>query len=739
MGLRARLLLLVLLPVIPALVLALYTNLEGRRFGTFSVEKDAIAVVQLAAANQLALIETARQHLVALSRFPQARGNDLAAFDVFFGNMPKVYRDYIDFGLIETNGDLVACSFGRRGPTNLADRAHVQRVLKTQDFAIGSYQAGESAVKPSLLFGHPVLDEKSRLARVVYAAIDLAVLDSAISKTQVPEGGVIAIYDRGGHVLARHPDAENWVGKSVAGSPLMATILAKEEGTAEMQGLDEVSRLYAFTPIRSGQEASLFVSVGIPTSLAFGETTQLLVRNLAVLGVVAVLALLAAQIYANLHILRPVKALVGATRRLSAGDLTARTGLVYGPGELNQLARSFDEMAEGVQRQRTEIELSEKALRESEERVRLVLDTALDAVITMDEKGTVTSWNNEAEKIFGWTRQEILGQSLADTIIPPRYREAHRRGLKHFLATEEGPVLNKRIEITALRRDGREFPVELAITPIRLAGHHIFSAFVRDITERKQAEGEIRRLNESLEHRVQERTAQLEAVNNELEAFTYSVSHDLRAPLRHINGFADMLRQDSSSVLTESSRRYLEIISVAARQMGTLIDDLLVFSRMGRSEMRRSLVNIGELVAEVMREMARDTQGRNIEWKIDTLPEAQVDQAMLKQVWVNLLSNAVKYTRHRDRAEIRIGCRQNSADELEFSVQDNGAGFDMQYAGKLFGVFQRLHQAEEFEGTGIGLANVQRIILRHGGRTWAEGKVNEGATFYFTLPNTTKG
>ncbi|HKS37855.1 MAG TPA: PAS domain S-box protein [Verrucomicrobiae bacterium] len=739
MGLRARLLLLVLLPVIPALVLALYTNLEERRFGAFRVEKDAISVVQLAAANQLALVEAARQHLVALSRFPQARGNDLAAFDVFFANMPKVYRDYVDFGLIETNGDLVACSFGRSGPTNLADRAHVRRVLETQDFAIGSYQAGEGAVKPSLLFGHPVFDEKGQLARVVYAALDLSVLNGAITKEQLPEGGVVTVHDREGYVLARHPDPEKLAGRPFGGSPLMGRIVAKGEGTAEVRGLDGVSRLYAFTPIRSGQKASLYVSVGIPKSLAFGETTQILVRNLAILGAVAALTLLAAQIYANIHILRPVKALVGATGRLSAGDLAARTGLVYGPGELNHLARAFDEMAEGVQRQRMEIERSEKALRESEERVRLVLDTALDAVITMDEKGAVTSWNSEAEKIFGWSGPEILGQSLADTIVPPRYREAHRRGLKHFLATEEGPVLNKRIEITALRRDGREFPVELAITPIRVAGHHIFSAFVRDITQRKQAEDEIRRLNESLEHRVQERTAQLEAVNRELEAFTYSVSHDLRAPLRHINGFADMLQQDSSSVLTESGRRYLEIISGAARQMGTLIDDLLVFSRMGRSEMQRSTVNVGELVAEVIREMARDTQGRNIEWKVGPLPEAQVDRAMLKQVWVNLLSNAAKYTRHRDRAEIRIACRQNSGDELEFSVQDNGAGFDMQYAGKLFGVFQRLHQAEEFEGTGIGLANVQRIVLRHGGRTWAEGKVNEGATFYFTVPTATKG
>jgi light-regulated signal transduction histidine kinase (bacteriophytochrome) len=250
-----------------------------------------------------------------------------------------------------------------------------------------------------------------------------------------------------------------------------------------------------------------------------------------------------------------------------------------------------------------------------------------------------------------------------------------------------------------------------------------------DITERKRREQEIRTLNEQLG----KRTIELEAINKELEAFAYSVSHDLRAPLRHMAGFTELLQKNAGSVLNERSQRYVGILLESAKRMGNLIDDLLAFSRIGRAETHKKLLNLEQLVHEALSEVRQETEGRDILWKVGALPSWYGDGSMMRLVLVNLISNAAKFTRTRPKAEIEIGCSEKSPEQIVIFVRDNGVGFNMKYANKLFGVFQRLHPPETFEGTGIGLATVQRIVHRHGGRVWAEGQEDVGATFYFSL------
>jgi len=253
----------------------------------------------------------------------------------------------------------------------------------------------------------------------------------------------------------------------------------------------------------------------------------------------------------------------------------------------------------------------------------------------------------------------------------------------------------------------------------------------RELAERRQREEAIRKLNEELG----KKTADLESSNKDLEAFAYSVSHDLRAPVRHVMGYAQLLQKHASSALDEKSRRYMMTILESAERMGTLIDDLLGFSRIGRVEARETTVDLGLLVKEALSEVEQDTHGRNIAWKISALPEFHGDRSMLRLALINLVSNAVKFTRTRSQAEIEIGCLEKGKDEMVVFIKDNGVGFDMKYVDKLFGVFRRLHPADAFEGTGIGLATVQRIIQRHGGKVWAEGLVDRGATFFLSLPS----
>ncbi|MGH1363525.1 MAG: PAS domain S-box protein [Calditrichia bacterium] len=375
---------------------------------------------------------------------------------------------------------------------------------------------------------------------------------------------------------------------------------------------------------------------------------------------------------------------------------------------------------------------------------RTLIETIPHIVWLADKAGKVTFLNSAWYKLTNRDKRASLGIGWKDHIHPNDIEEFMN---KREQASREGKSYYG--ECRFLTSNGEYRIYDYAGTPVLNPEGNITNwvGMYVDVTEKKHAEAQIFKLNEELEDRVKERTSQLEASNRELEAFSYSVSHDLRAPLRHMNGFMEALRERIEETLDEDSTRFMKLVMDAGNRMGKLIDDLLAFSRMGRTEFSRQMVNLEQLVSEVRNELIPEIAGRYIVWHVHPLPNVVGDRAMLKQVIVNLLSNAVKYSGGREEAVIEVGELQQDEyrtddqkeDEAIIFVKDNGAGFDMAYVDKLFGLFQRLHRDDEFEGTGVGLASSKRIILRHGGRIWAEGAVNQGTTFYFSLPNKKEG
>jgi PAS domain S-box-containing protein len=383
----------------------------------------------------------------------------------------------------------------------------------------------------------------------------------------------------------------------------------------------------------------------------------------------------------------------------------------------------------GTWRDITERKEAERALQESKEELQTIYNGMVDGVlIAVIETRRFIHANSAICNMLGYSEAELLSMSIDD--IHPKDRLSYV--FDKFKAQAEGRITLAE-GLPCLRKDGSTFYADVDTKPISYRGHPCLVGFFHDITERRQAEDEIRRLNEELEQRVIERTAQLETANKELESFSYSVSHDLRAPLRSIDGFSRIIFEEYGDKVDDEGKRILNVVRDSTKKMGVLIDDLLALSRIGRKDIEFTKIDMNKLAKTVCDEVITNIPEKHIQFSIDPLPSAYGDPIMIHQVFLNLLSNAIKFTEPRETAIIKVGVLDVDNENIYY-VKDNGVGFDMQYAGKIFGPFQRLHNDEEFKGTGIGLAIVHRIINRHGGRIWAEAKVDEGATFYFTLP-----
>ncbi|MCX5893610.1 MAG: ATP-binding protein, partial [Deltaproteobacteria bacterium] len=561
------------------------------------VQRDALIAARYLATVQETIIGSTRQVLANLAHLPQVQRLDPEGCNAIFSVILKQSPYYDTIGAADPEGWIFACAPAAQGKLNIAHRLYFQKAVQNRAFAVGEPIFCRISNKYTINLAYPIQDDLGRLKGVVFAGVDLDWLGSLSLKSDFPPGTGLILLGAGGQVLFRYPEPLEYIGKMLP-DPALQAMAAHVEGVVESREMSDDLRLISFTRLAPPWQ-ELRVAVSLSKKLALEPVNREFRRDLIWLSVVMVLSVVVAWFGANISILHPVNKLLEVTRRLTHGDLEARTGGPYRRGELGQLAQAFDQMADSLQER--------------------------DA----DLKKTATE-------------------------LQERVQELDRRSLE------------------------------------------------------------------------------LAASNKELENFTYSVAHDLRAPLRAIGGFARVLLEDYPDKLNADGQRYLNIIHSDARRMGRLIDDLLALARLGRKEMRFAPLDVFELAQEIFNELQANHPERHLQIEIQPLPPAWGDRAMIRQVLENLLLNAIKFTQDRDTALIQVS-GWSEADDHVYCVRDNGIGFDMKYVNKLFGVFQRLHPEKDFEGTGVGLAMVRRIIERHGGRMWAESRVNEGAAFYFTL------
>jgi hypothetical protein len=443
-------------------------------------------------------------------------------------------------------------------------------------------------------------------------------------------------------------------------------------------------------------------------------------------GVSVVTAVLLIQLTPRALALPGIQGLLEINQRLS-GEVEQRAEAE------SSLRRVSEDLEERVAQRTAELVATNQSLRESELRYRTLVEHAPEAIVVLDlDAGHFDDVNQNAQRMFGMTRKELLCVGPAE--VSPPFQPDGRPSSEAAKAELERALRYETPRFQWIHRDskGHEIPCEISLVRLPSSGRTLVRGSIVDISERKQAEEEIYKLNVELELRVKERTAQLEAANHDLESFTYSVSHDLRAPLRHMEGFSRILVEDYGPQLPTGAIQHVERVRAATLHMGHLVDDLLNLAQVGRGTIGVVTSDLNELLADTILSLEAEARGRTVEWRVGRLSPALCDPGLMRQVFFNLLCNALKFTNGREKAVIEIGEIRNEGRPVIF-VRDNGVGFDMKYADKLFQVFQRLHREEDFEGTGVGLAIVYRILQKHGGAIRAESSPQKGATFFFTV------
>jgi len=730
---RSRLLLLVLCAtLLPAILIWMRYYQERTDNLATASQQLASAAAELARDIDGRVYGTAQLHF-GLSRARDLDTEDRAACSKFLNAVREEHPQYTGILTIRPDGSLFCDSLMTARNLDLRDRGYFRQAALLRSGVALEPLFGRLTGIAVLQIAHPVRSKDGALRYVLLASLNLRKVVEEYKAVLFP-GMQILLVDTAGTVLSGQPGNLPGVvreGESIAGSELFRfAVSAAGRASAEVGSGDE-ARVWSVARPEVRGNAGLYVLAGVSKRELDAAASRRLAEDTTILALAVAALFLAVWLLAEIGIRRPVERIAQMVRRLGHGELDARVALPHPRGELGTLMSELNSTAASLQQQRDAIEELNRRLHLLGTAVSRLNDIVLITEAgSVDEPGPKIVFVNEAfERITGYSSAEAVGRSprmLQGALTRREELDRVRAALQHNL-----PV---RVELINYTKSGKPYWIEMQIAPLadeRGTVTHLV-AVEHDITDRKHAEEALRNLNEDLEQRVESRTTQLQLALQDQEAFAYTVSHDLRAPLRAIGGFATLLETTQADRLDERGRHLLGRVNANIARMAELIDGVLEVSRIGRTALNPVRIDMRELVCGVAAEL-RESYPQAPELELGELPEAPGDPLLLRQVWQNLLSNACKFSAGAAQPHVRVEGRREG-EWLRYSVSDNGVGFDPAYADKLFGLFERLHEQSEFPGTGVGLMIVRRAIERHGGTVSGSSGPGGGATFSFTLP-----
>ena len=783
LGLSLRMLLLAVVALLPVLLLMVYIGWLNTGEKIAQERTHAGHVAELLAREQALPFALGRQLLHSLAATHAIVDlHDAAACNATLKQAAAENPYVTVINIFSATGDLIHSS-ADTPQASATDRDWFREVLSNERMVVSDYLVGRTSGKKAVVMALPLRDRRDKTQAVLALGIDLAWMGRELASVPVAEGTNIVVVDSRGTVLA----PERWIGRSVAEHPVFKRIAGIKEATGfEAVGIDGVERIFVARPLNPDLGGRGYLWVAVPKSSVAGAALRDFLGG-TLLVFVTVLVLFAAIWWEGSRmVLRPVRELRDVAQRLGGAQLSARTNLPHGNDEIGRLAASFDEMAEKIETREHELERSRESLLRANRTLRVlgavkdVIAHAEDEQTFFDELCGTLAALGDCQLVF--IARADSGPNLPLTVVAQKARpEISRKEITlswgdneygHCAAgiavREKRPCVIHKVRHDPRYAPWREMAVELGIETVvglpvpvegRVWGALVLASSLAGVfdteetrlldelageigrgietlrlrAEKQAAQEALLNMMDELERRVEDRTRDLEATNRDLQSFSYSVSHDLRAPLRSIDGFAHALDEECGSVLTGNCRVHLERIRVAAQRMGGLIEDMIRLAQISSLEMRTTTVDLSALAASIGTELAATEPQRQLRLTVAPGLIVRGDPGLLRALMQNLMENAWKYTARTPRAEIEFGLMSLPTGEQAYFVRDNGAGFDMAFAERLFRPFSRLHRTEDYAGSGIGLATVARIVTRHGGRVWAEAEKNKGASFHFVL------